>query len=58
MVYFNVTNPRNGTLHAFSYVDSVLGKTFSLPNYDQPSYYDSLGMDNGWSFHLDIVRTY
>jgi hypothetical protein len=60
MLYYNFTNPRNGTTPPFSYVDSILGKTYPLANhnYDNPSYYDSLGVDNGWAWHLNLVRIY
>ena len=56
MLYYNITNPRNGTTKSFSYVDSILGKTFPLANQGSPSYYDSLGVDNLWDFHLKLVR--
>jgi hypothetical protein len=56
MLYYNVTNPRNGSMAPFSYVDSTLGKAFPLPNnLGLFRYYDSLGVDDGWDFHLDIV---
>lgn len=56
MLYFNITNRSNETLgtHAFAYVDSVVGKTFRLPIYNQVDYYNSLAIDATLDFHLNI----
>lgn len=57
MFYLNVTNPHNDTTgaHAFSYLNSQLGKTFPLPVYSEAvGTYDSLAMDTTFTYHLNM----
>ncbi|KUJ17330.1 uncharacterized protein LY89DRAFT_733185 [Mollisia scopiformis] len=58
MFYYNITNPHDETTgrHAFSYLNSQLGKTFPLPIYeDEMTPYDSLAMDTSFYYHLNML---
>ncbi|CZR56720.1 uncharacterized protein PAC_06609 [Phialocephala subalpina] len=61
MLYLNITNPHNDTTgeHAFSYLNSEIGKTFPLPIYEQATgTYDSLAMDTTFMYHLNMLGSY